>query len=128
MAKVIHFEIHASDPPALISFYSALFGWEFRRWGDMSYWLIQTEKEPSGGIGGGLVLRKGSPPPSGAPVSGYICTIQVAALDDVVAQAQKLGGTVALPRAPIPGVGWLAYIKDPDGNIFGLMQTDPAAK
>jgi predicted enzyme related to lactoylglutathione lyase len=29
---------------------------------------------------------------------------------------------------PIPGVGWLAYVKDPDGNILGLMQTDPGAK
>jgi predicted enzyme related to lactoylglutathione lyase len=28
---------------------------------------------------------------------------------------------------PIPGVGWLAYIKDPDGNIIGLMQPDPKA-
>jgi predicted enzyme related to lactoylglutathione lyase len=24
-------------------------------------------------------------------------------------------------------VGWLAYAKDPDGNIFGMMQMDTAA-
>jgi predicted enzyme related to lactoylglutathione lyase len=29
---------------------------------------------------------------------------------------------------PIPGVGWLAYVKDLDGNILGIMQNDPAAK
>jgi hypothetical protein len=29
---------------------------------------------------------------------------------------------------PIPGVGWLAYAKDTEGNIFGMMQRDPAAK
>jgi uncharacterized protein len=28
----------------------------------------------------------------------------------------------------IPGVGWLAYAKDTEGNIFGFMQSDPAAK
>jgi predicted enzyme related to lactoylglutathione lyase len=28
---------------------------------------------------------------------------------------------------PIPGVGWLAYCKDTEGNIFGLMQADPKA-
>jgi len=22
----------------------------------------------------------------------------------------------------VPGVGWLAYLKDPEGNIFGLLQ------
>jgi predicted enzyme related to lactoylglutathione lyase len=28
---------------------------------------------------------------------------------------------------PIPGVGWLAYGKDPEGNIFGVMEADSAA-
>ena len=28
---------------------------------------------------------------------------------------------------PVKGISWLAYIKDPDGNILGLMQMDPAA-
>jgi predicted enzyme related to lactoylglutathione lyase len=27
----------------------------------------------------------------------------------------------------IPGVGWLAYCIDPDGNTFGIMQNDPKA-
>ena len=27
----------------------------------------------------------------------------------------------------VPGVGWLAYAKDTEGNIFGLMQADPSA-
>jgi predicted enzyme related to lactoylglutathione lyase len=29
---------------------------------------------------------------------------------------------------PIPGVGWLAYGKDTEGNIFGIMQSDAGAK
>jgi len=29
---------------------------------------------------------------------------------------------------PIPAMGWLAYAKDTEGNIFGVMQDDPAAK
>jgi predicted enzyme related to lactoylglutathione lyase len=28
---------------------------------------------------------------------------------------------------PIPGMGWLAYCKDTEGNIFGMMQNDPNA-
>ena len=38
------------------------------------------------------------------------------------------GATVAVPKMPVPGVGWLAYIKDTEGNIFGMMQNDPQAK
>ena len=37
------------------------------------------------------------------------------------------GGSVAVPLSAVPGIGWLAYVKDPDGNILGLMQSDPAA-
>jgi predicted enzyme related to lactoylglutathione lyase len=28
---------------------------------------------------------------------------------------------------PVPGIGWLAYLKDTEGNVFGVMQPDPAA-
>jgi predicted enzyme related to lactoylglutathione lyase len=28
----------------------------------------------------------------------------------------------------IPGIGWLGYLKDPDGNIVGVMQSDPSAR
>ncbi len=33
-----------------------------------------------------------------------------------------------MPKMPIPNVGWLAYAKDTEGNIFGMMQNDPGAK
>ncbi len=39
-----------------------------------------------------------------------------------------LGGQVALPKMAVPGLGWLAYGKDTEGNIFGFMQADPLAK
>ena len=45
----------------------------------------------------------------------------------VVSQALDLGATLALPKMPIPGMGWLAYIKDPDGNLLGLMEPDEKA-
>ncbi len=56
-----------------------------------------------------------------------MCTIGIASLDDTLAKALDLGAEVALPKQAIPGIGWLAYIKDPEGNIFGLMQNDPSA-
>jgi len=37
------------------------------------------------------------------------------------------GAQVVLPKMPIPGVGWLVYCKDTEGNIFGMMQADPNA-
>jgi hypothetical protein len=34
----------------------------------------------------------------------------------------------AQPRMPVPGVGWFACVRDPDGNILGLMLPDPGAR
>jgi len=45
-----------------------------------------------------------------------------------VAKAVELGGTIALPKMPIPTMGWLAYGKDTEGNLFGMMAMDPNAK
>ena len=33
-----------------------------------------------------------------------------------------------VPKMAIPAVRWLAYAHDTEGNIFGIMQFDPAAK
>ena len=60
-------------------------------------------------------------------VIAYVCTATVADLEGLVAKAAPLGGAVALSKVPVPGVGWLAYLKDTEGNVFGLMQPDPAA-
>jgi len=60
-------------------------------------------------------------------VIAYVCTIDVPSLDDVIAKITARGGTLALPKMAVPGVGWLAYYKDTEGNIFGVMQSDPSA-
>ena len=127
MSRVIHFEIHASQPQRLVDFYTALFGWTIKRWGDLLYWTIDTGPAGQPGINGGLLPRRGGPPEEMQPVSSFVCTVQVDALDDALERSVKLGATPAFPKLAVPGVGWLAYIKDPDGNLLGLMQPDPTA-
>ena len=128
MARVAHFEIHADDPQRAISFYSTLFGWEFQQWGGQEYWLIKTGPAEEPGIDGGLVRRRGDRPQIGQAVNAYVCTVIVTSRDETIAGVDKGGGTVALAKMPVPGVGWLAYFHDPEGNIFGVMQNDPNAQ
>lgn len=127
MRRPVHFEIHATDPERLRAFYEGLFGWTFSRWGEEPYWLVTTGDQEAPGINGGLLPRLGPPPEESQPVNAWVITMDVedcqATLDAIVAA----GGSVAMPRTATPGIGWLAYAKDPDGNIFGLMQEDPAA-
>jgi predicted enzyme related to lactoylglutathione lyase len=127
MPRPVHFEIHAADPPAAVRFYTELFGWTFTPFGP-AYHLIKTG-EDGPGIDGGLVPRQGpNPDPADpTPVIAFMCTCNVDSVDAYMAKALALGGWVALPKMAIPGVGWVAYFKDTQSNIVGLMQNDPAA-
>ena len=71
--------------------------------------------------------RRGAGPVEGAAVNAFVCTVDVRSVDDTMQAVEKLKGTVALPKMAVAGVGWLAYAKDTEGNIFGVMQADPTA-
>jgi len=122
MPRPVHFEIPAENPQRAIDFYGKLFGWAFTKWeGPMDYWLITTGQDPEPGINGGLMPRRD-------PNQPCVNTIGVANLDESLAVALANGGSIAVPKMPVPGVGWLAYCKDTEGHIFGMMQSDPSAK
>ena len=127
MGRPVHFEIQASEPQALIEFYGKMFDWSFSKWEGGEYWLVGTGEVGAPGINGGLLPRRGPRPEEGAAVNAFVCTVDVADLDKSLTLLKELKGTVAVPRMPVPGVGWLAYAKDPDGNIFGMMQNDASA-
>lgn len=129
MPRPIHFEIHASDPERVQHFYAKLFGWQFQKWdGPWEYWLVTTGPDSAMGINGGLLRRQGPPPVEGQAVNASVCTVGIDDLDGALAKVGGLGGTMAVPKMPIQGMGWLAYVKDPDGNLVGMMQMDPSAK
>jgi uncharacterized protein len=132
MSKVIHFEIHAADPERAAQFYGQVFGWDIKEWvlpgvemvNENRYWMVSTGPDTEPGIGGGILFRRGPKPVDGEPVNAFVCTVGVSSVDASMAKAVAAGGRVAVPKMPIRGVGWIAYCKDPDGNIFGLMQED----
>ena len=126
MPRVVHFEIYADAPERAIAFYRACFGWEFNKWeGPFDYWLITTGPKEETGIDGGLLKR--TIPIDGESVIAYVCTLAVEDLDATAGTVEQHGGTIAMPKDVIPGVGWLAYFKDTEGNMFGVMQPDMSA-
>ena len=127
MARAVHFEIHASNPQAAIAFYASLFGWTFNKWEGGDYWMIHTGPDEQPGINGGLMPRRGDLPAPLAAVNAFVITVDVDDIDASVERGKAAGGSIALPKMPVPGIGWLAYLKDPDGNIFGMMQADAKA-
>jgi predicted enzyme related to lactoylglutathione lyase len=120
MNRPIHFETPADDVDRAIAFYQATFGWKFTKWdGPAPYWLVDTGQGQ--GINGGMLVRE-------RKGQSTVNTMDVADLDASIATVIKNGGAIAVPRMPIPGMGWLAYCTDTEGNTFGMMQGDPNAK
>ena len=100
-----------------------MFGWDIKKWeGPEDYWLVTTGKAPEPGIDGAILKRMG--PINGDAVIAYVCTVDVPSVDDAIAKITSHGGTIVLPKMPVPGVGWLVYAKDTEGNIFGSLQSD----
>ena len=121
MPRPIHFEIPAENPERAMQFYSAVFGWKFNKWaGPMDYWVISTGQAGEPGIDGGLMPRRD-------PNQPCVNTMGVGNLDESLKTIAGTGGTCVVPKMAIPWVGWLAYCKDTEGHIFGVMQSDPAA-
>ena len=114
--RVVHFEITADDGERAAEFYRNTFGWTVSKWdGPVDYWLVSTGE--GAGIDGALMGRG-----HGQPV---INTVQVeGTVEDAVARVEKAGGTQIDEIHPIPGVGRFTYVKDTEGNVFGLMQPE----
>jgi len=126
MSRVIHFEIHAEDPQRAVNFYQHIFDWQINKWeGPADYWIITTGPATEPGIDGAILQRP--QPINGDAVTAYVCTIDVPSVDEAIANITSNGGTIALPKMAIPHVGWVAYAKDTEGNIFGFMQSDHSA-
>jgi predicted enzyme related to lactoylglutathione lyase len=122
MSRVVHFEIGAQDTARAVRFYSNVFGWKLQKWdGPQEYWLATTGEQGAPGIDGAIM-----PAPEGKPT--VINTIDVADVDEVTARITANGGEIALPKMAVPGIGWLVYFKDTEGNVSGIMQSDPSAR
>lgn len=120
MGRVVHFEIHAADPPRAEGFYRDVFDWTIQAWDDPADYRLVTTGADNPGIDGAIVPRRGAI--DGAPVIAFVCTVQVEDLAAIESKVVAAGGQQVVDRQDIPGVGQLSYFKDTEGNIFGALQ------
>ena len=122
MARVVHFELPTSDAAASRKFYESVFGWKLTQFpGPMEYWLISTGATTEPGIDGGL---------GGAAneLHGTVNTVDVADVDETIRKVLENGGEIIAPKDEIPGVGWLAYVREPGGAVLGVIQALPGGR
>ena len=118
MSRVVHFEFVAEDIEKISEFYKTVFDWKINKWdGPIEYWFITTGDEKEPGINGGLAAKKEGEP------NMTMNTIDVNDIDKAVKDVETNGGTIIKPKMQMPGIGWLVFIKDPDGNMWILRQS-----
>lgn len=124
MPRPIHFEMSFEDADRIKKFYGDVFGWTFQQFGDdsMPYWLATTGPDSEPGINGGLMVRQGGMP------AGTTNTCGVESVDKAVETIKAAGGTIAMEKMAVPGMGWVAYAFDTEGNMFGVFEMDSNAK
>lgn len=127
---IVHFEIPADDPERAARFYRELFGWNLDKWegagegdGGTEYWMVRTVPTDErgmptrSGVNGGMMRRM-------HPGQGPTNYVSVESVDDYVEKAKRLGGEVVMPKQAVSTMGWFALLKDPEGNVFGVWETN----
>jgi predicted enzyme related to lactoylglutathione lyase len=109
-----HFAFNADDVAASRSFYERVFGWTFEN----PYPAFFRTSSAGGAIG----VVQGRRNLLDVPTNGPEVTFSVDDLAVAVTAAERGGGRVLMPATAIDGVGELAFVADPSGNVLGLMR------
>jgi len=123
MANIAYFEIPADNVDRAKHFYQTLLGWKIapvkgpamdrEKMAAMEYNDITTGDAKEGTMNmGGMYKRQ-----MGETIKNYVA---VEDIDKVLANVEKLGGKIIMPKEMIRGVGLVAIIRDTEGNGIGI--------
>ena len=110
-------ELLTWDSAAAKSFYATLLGWEYD---DMDVGGAQVHIILNRGRRNGLIMQMDES--FGDMPSLWQPYFAVADIDASVASAENLGGTIVIPKTEAPGAGHFAYLSDPAGAHFYIIQ------
>ena len=112
------FEIPVADMERAVRFYEAVFATKLHRevFGGHDH-AIFTRDEPA--VAGALV-KSAELTPSAAGARIYLDTR--GELDACLARVPAAGGAVVVPKMDIGDPGWIAIVRDTEGNAVGLHQ------
>jgi uncharacterized protein len=119
-AVITWFEILAADYERAVRFYEETLGVTLLRqpeWPGLAIFPYQRDVS----VGGCVVKQKDAGPADGGVTVYLNCTGKI---DSVLGRVPKAGGTILEEKNFIPKVGWVAQIRDSEGNRVGLHSID----
>ena len=94
-------------------FYGTVFGWSLQDLPGADYSFF---KSGSGGIGGGIMAATEGGPSH--PIVSMMCDD----IESTLGRIEGHGGEVVVPKTEFGEAGWLAHVRDTEGNLIGLWQ------
>lgn len=120
MHAVNWFEIPSLDFDRAVKFYSTVMGQTMEKMefnGEPNaFFAYDREKQ---GIGGAVVFSQNSKPSAEGPVV-YLNASSAAELEAAVNRVAGAGGAVIMPKTDLGDIGFIALIRDTEGNRVGL--------
>lgn len=115
------FEIPVTDLDRAQAFYETVLGLQMQRpdFGGAALAVFPYERP---GVGGALQANAKGSAPLGSSIRIYLsCT----RLDAVLERVAPAGGAIVSPREALPqGMGFIAHLRDTEGNAVGLHSMD----
>ena len=116
----VWYELMTDDAPAAQAFYSAVLGWTFGKSDESA--KDYREFAMNGAPVGGLLPLTDDMTEAGV----RSCWMGYIAVDDVDASANAIkrsGGKIQMEPQAVPNVGRFAFVSDPQGTMFYIMQS-----
>ena len=109
------FEIPAADFARAIQFYETILGAALIHQAAWPNLAIFPYQKP--GISGAIGYGEGFKPAADGVIIYLNCDGK---FDSVLNRVESSGGAIVEPKTHLPGVGWIAQIRDSEGNRIGL--------
>jgi predicted enzyme related to lactoylglutathione lyase len=111
------FEIFVADMERAVRFYQKVLNIELRRTSEDGRPMALFASAAQDGVGGALVRQPGREPTN----QGVLIYLDAnGKLDACLARAEHAGGTVVQAKTDIGPPGFIALVRDPEGNLVGL--------
>ena len=114
-STITWFEIPAADFARAVRFYETIFASPLQHEASWPNLAIFPHQRP--GVSGAVATGEGHRPSGDGVVIYLNCDGR---FDQVLNRVEKAGGSIVEPKNHIPSVGWVAQIRDSEGNRVGL--------
>jgi len=114
-SAITWFEIPATNFARAVRFYETIFATPLRHesaWPNLAIFPFQRP-----GVSGAVAYGEGHRPSGDGVVIYLNCDGR---FDEVLGRVETAGGSIVEPKSHIPTVGWVAQIRDSEGNRIGL--------